>query len=130
MSVFINPSARTGCDTRSIFKWSLATFFFFKTDYHTKAKETSLTYYLLIVWGRIHEFTPFPIVLALFEMQGNSFRTGTRVAVSISFDDIYYTTIATETECKRATGVLNRLLQIYTPALLSLRHSENLKMWE
>ena len=56
------------------------------------AEEPSLPYYLPIAGGRIIEFMPFPRVLVLCEMQSVSSRIGTRVAVSISYDDNHYTT--------------------------------------
>ena len=56
------------------------------------AEETSLSYYLPIGGGRIIEFIPFPRVLVLCEMQSVSSRIWTRVAVSISYDDNYFTT--------------------------------------
>ena len=57
-----------------------------------KAEEPSLPYYLPIAGGRIIGFIPFPTVLVLSEMQSISSRIWTRVAVSISYDDNYYTT--------------------------------------
>ena len=51
--IYTNPSLQVRCDTRSIFKWSTAglksEFSFSETDCLTKAKETSLPYYLPIV---------------------------------------------------------------------------------
>ena len=44
--VFTNPSSLVGCDTRSIFKWGFNKFSFFYSCCLTKAKETSLPYYL------------------------------------------------------------------------------------
>ena len=71
--IFTNPSARAGCDTRSIFKRSLAglnsEFSFSQTSCLTKAEEPSLPYYLPIAGGRIIGFIPFPRVLVLCEMQ-------------------------------------------------------------
>ena len=58
----------------------------------TRAEELSLPYYLPIVGGRIIGFIPFPRVLVQCEMQSVSSRIWTRVAVSISYDDNYYTT--------------------------------------
>ena len=95
-SIFTNPSARAGYDTRSIFKRSLtglySEFSFSKTSCPTKAEEPSLPYYLPIVGGRIIGFIPFPGVLVLCEMQSVSTRIWTRVAVSSSYDDNHYTT--------------------------------------
>ena len=80
-----------------IFKWSLtglnSEFSFSETSCLTKAKESSLSYYLPIAGGRIIGFIPFPRVLVLCEMQSASSRIWTRVAVSISYDDNHYTTI-------------------------------------
>ena len=98
-----NPSARAGYDTRSIFKWSLtglnSEFSFSLTSFLTKAEEPSLSCYLPIAGGRIIEFIPFPRVLVLCEMQSVSSRIWTRVAVSISYDDNYYTT---DTSCYKS----------------------------
>ena len=58
----------------------------------SKTEEPSLSYYLPIAGGRIIGFIPFPRVLVLCEMQSVSSRIWTRVAVSISYDDNYYTT--------------------------------------
>ena len=59
-----NPSARVGCDTRSIFKQSLegshSEFSFSLTGYLTKAKERSLPYYLIKAG-----FITLPTVLVL-----------------------------------------------------------------
>ena len=83
-----NPSARAGCDTRSIFKRSLAglnlEFFFSKTNCHTKDEEPSLSYYLPRAGRRIIGLIPFPSVLRLCEMLSVSSRIRTRVAVSFS----------------------------------------------
>ena len=66
ISIFTNPSAREGYDTRSIFKRSLtglkSEFSFSKTSCLTKAEEPSLPYYLPIARGRIVGFIPFPRV--------------------------------------------------------------------
>ena len=94
--LFTNPSARTGYDTRSIFKWSLtgvnSEFSFSLASCLTEAEEPSLSYYLPIAGGRIIGFIPFQRVLVLCEMQSVSFRIWNRVAVSISYDDNHYTT--------------------------------------
>ena len=58
----------------------------------TKPEEPSLPYYLPIAGGRIIGFIPFPRVLVLCEIQSVSSRIGTRVAVSISYDDNHCTT--------------------------------------
>ena len=97
LTIFTNPSARTGNDTRSIFfKRSLtgltSEFSFSKNSCLTKTEEPSLPYYLPIAGGRIIGFIPFPRVLVLCEMQSDSFRIWTRVAVSISNDDNHNTT--------------------------------------
>ena len=89
--VFTNPSAPAGCNTRSIFKWSLprsnSEFSFSKTSCLT-----SSSYNIPIAGGRITGFIPFPRVLELCEMQSGLTRIWTRVAVSISFDYNHYTT--------------------------------------
>ena len=99
INVFIiitQPPARTGYDTRSIFKRSLtglnSQFSFFYTSCLTKAEEPSLPYYLPIAGGRIIGFIPFPMVLVQCEIQLVSSRIWTRVAVSITYDDNHYTT--------------------------------------
>ena len=96
--IFTNPSARTGYDTRSIFKRSLAglnsDFSFSLTSCFNQAEELSLSYYVLISGGRIIGFIPFPRTLVLCEMLTVSSRIWTRVAVSISYDDNHYTTIS------------------------------------
>ena len=60
MYIYINPSARAGYDTRSIFKWSLSglnsEYSFSQTSILTKAEEASLPYYLPIAEGRIIGF--------------------------------------------------------------------------
>ena len=88
ITMFTNPSARAGYDTRSILKWSLtglnSEFSFSLTSCLTKAEEPSLPYYLPVAGGRIIGFIPFPMVLVLCEMQSVSSRIWTRVAVSIS----------------------------------------------
>ena len=86
ITIFTNPSARAGYDTRSIFKWGLTGLiseFSFSTSCLTKAKDPRLSYYLPIAGGKIIGFIPFPRVLVLCEMQLVSFRIWTRVAVSI-----------------------------------------------
>ena len=96
ISIFTDPSARAGYDTRSIFKRSLSglnsEFSFSLTSCLTKAEESNLPYYLPIAGERIIGFIPFPRVLVLCEMQSVSSRIWTRVAVSISYDDNHYTT--------------------------------------
>ena len=93
--IFTNPSARAGYDTRSIFKQSLtgldSEFSFSYTSCLAKDEEPSLSYYLPIAGERIIGFIPFPRVLVLCEMLSVSSRIWTRVAVSISYDDNYYT---------------------------------------
>ena len=66
-------------------------FFFSETSCLTKAEEPSLPYYLPIAGGRIIGFIPFPRVLVQCEMQSESSRIWTRVAVSISYDNNHYT---------------------------------------
>ena len=100
-TIFTNPSAQAGYDTRSIFKRSLtglnSEFSFSLTSCLTKAEEPSPPYYLPIAGGRIFGFIPFPRVLVLCEMQSVRSRIWTCVAVSISCDDNHYTT---GTTCK------------------------------
>ena len=95
LTIFTNPSARVGYDTRSIFKRSLtglhSEFSFSETSCLAKAEEPSLPYYLPIAGGRVIGFIPFPRVLVLCEMQSVSSRIWTRVAVYISYDDNDYT---------------------------------------
>ena len=67
-------------------------FSFSGTSCLSKAEESSLSYYLPIAGGRIIGFIPFPMVLALCEMQSVSSKIWTRIAMSISFDDNHYTT--------------------------------------
>ena len=96
LTIYTNPSARAGYDTRSIFKRSLtgfnSEFSFSLTSCRTKTEEPSPPYYLPIAGGRIIGFIPFPRVLVLCEMQSVSSRIWTRVTVSISYDDNHYTT--------------------------------------
>ena len=65
LTIFTNPSARVGYDTRSIFKRSLtglnSVFSFSETSCLTKAEEPSLPYYLPIAGGRIIGFIPFQL---------------------------------------------------------------------
>ena len=93
---FTKPSARAGCDTRSIFKQSFAglnsEFSFSETSCLTKAEEPSPSYYLPIAGGRIIRFIPFPRVLVLCEMESVSSRIWTCVAVFIFYNDNHYTT--------------------------------------
>ena len=78
LSIFTNPFARAGYDTRSIFKQSLtglnSEFSFSKTSCLTKAEEPSLPYYLPIAGRSIIGFIPFRRVLVLCEMQSVSSR--------------------------------------------------------
>ena len=78
ISLFTNPCARTGYDTRSIFMRSLrglnSEFSFSQTSCLTKAEELSLSYYISIAGGRTFGFIPFPRVLVLCEMQSASSR--------------------------------------------------------
>ena len=67
LTIFTNPSARAGYDTRSVLKRSLTSL---NSEFSfTKAEEPSLPYYLPIAGGRIIGFIPFPRVLVLYEMQ-------------------------------------------------------------
>ena len=96
LSIFTNPTAQVGYDTRSILKRSLtglnSEFSFSETSCLTKAEEPSLPYYLPIAGRRIIGFIPFPRVLVLCKTQSVSSRIWTRVAVSISYDDNHFTT--------------------------------------
>ena len=73
LSIFTNPSAQAGYDTKSIFKRSLtglnSEFSFSWASCLTKAEEPSLSYYLPIAGGRIFRFIPSPRVLVQWEMQ-------------------------------------------------------------
>ena len=66
ITLFTNPSAQAGYDTRSIFKRSLTGL---NSEFSfPNAEEPSLPYYLPIARGRIFGFIPFPRVLVLCEM--------------------------------------------------------------
>ena len=67
-------------------------FSFSYTSCLSKPEEPSLSYYLPIAGERIIGLIPFPRVLVLWEMQSATSRIWTRVAMSISYDDNYYTT--------------------------------------
>ena len=58
---------------------------------HSKVKEPSLSFYLLIAGGKIVGCIPFPSLLALCEMQTAWSRIWTWVTMFISNDDNYYT---------------------------------------
>ena len=83
-----NPSAREGCDTRSVFKQTStglkSEFFILLTGYHTVDKEPNLSYCLSIYGGR---FIPFPRLLVQCEKQTASLRFWTRLVVSVSYDE-------------------------------------------
>ena len=70
LTLFTNPSAQAGYDTRSIFKRNLtclnSEFSISLTRCLTKAEEPSLSYYLPMAGGRI---IGSPRVLVLCEMQ-------------------------------------------------------------
>ena len=83
------------------------------------AGEPSLSYYLLIVGGRIIGFLPFTRVLVLCEMQSVSSRIWTRVAVFISDDDNNYTT-----HCMLFIG--HRLHPRYTSFSLAMVYSHEM----
>ena len=87
MWVFTNPSTWVGFDTRSIFWVEFNWFEFFLTGYLIKAKEPGLPYHLSMV-----ENYWIPRVLVLCEMYKASSRIWTCVAMSISYNDIHYTT--------------------------------------
>ena len=65
-------------------------FSFFLTGFHTRVKELSLPYYLLIAWGNIVGFIPFERVSAM-EKANSPIQVWTQVTVSISNDDNHYT---------------------------------------
>ena len=99
-SYLLNPSARAGCDTRSIFKRSLTGLnseFSLNSEFprlvaSPRLKNSVCPTILPIAGGRIIGFIPFPRVLVLCEMQSVLSRIWTRVAVSISYYDNHYTT--------------------------------------
>ena len=96
--------AQAGCDTRSIFKQSLtgldSEFSFSWTGCLTKAKESSLPYYL--AGGKIIRFIHFSWVLELCQMQSALTRIWTRVAVFISYNNNHYT-MSTSVGCVHNT---------------------------
>ena len=71
LCIFTYPTARAGCDAKSIFKRSFIKlnleFSFSKTGCHIEVEEFSLTHYLPIAGAKIIGFIPFPRVLALYE---------------------------------------------------------------
>ena len=71
--IYRTPPSRSGCDTRSIFKWIFKVFGLnfssLKTGCLSKAKEPNLPYYLPRADGRRDGFMPFPRVLARSETQ-------------------------------------------------------------
>ena len=69
------------------------------TDCHIKVKEPRLFYYLPIASGRIVGCIYFPRVLTLCEMQTDSSRVWTRIALLISDDDNKCTTSASFNYC-------------------------------
>ena len=81
--VFTTPTSQAECNMRSIFK----RFSFRWTDSHTNVEESSLTYYLSIVVGRIVDCIRFSRVLVLCEMGTTESRIWTWVTVSIFYDD-------------------------------------------
>ena len=87
------PFARGGCDTWSFINWSLSGFnseFYFKMSCRSKFKDLSL----LIAGGRIVRFMPFPMLLALYEMQTSSTRIWTRYLRSIAYNNNHFITNA------------------------------------
>ena len=96
VSIFTDPSARAGYDTRSIFKRSLIGFefrvFLLLDKLPHQMKNLVCPTILPLAGGRIIGFIPFPRVLVLCEMQSVSSRIWTRVAVSISYHDNHYAT--------------------------------------
>ena len=63
---------------------------FSKTNYLTKARDPSLSYYLLIAEDRKNGFMSFPRVLTKSKMPRASSRIWTQVADSISYADNHY----------------------------------------
>ena len=65
--LFNNPSARTGCNTRSVFKRSLtgliSKFFFSEISCQSKTKEPGLRYFSPIAGERVIGFILFPRIL-------------------------------------------------------------------
>ena len=85
--IYTNPSARAGCDTRSIFKRTLnpglnPEFSFSSAGCHTNAKKPSLPYYLPIAGWRTVRKIPFQRVLMWWEMQTAWFRIWTWIIMS------------------------------------------------
>ena len=76
--IYISPFAPAGCDTKSITMWGLIglnlEFSFSSISCHTKVKEPSLPYDLLIAGGKRVGFTSFSRVFVLREMQTASSR--------------------------------------------------------
>ena len=97
MYIFNYPSTWEGYDPRSIFKWSLIGLnselsFSLNSEFSfPKIEETSLFCYLPLAGGRITGFMHF---LRLCELQTVLSRIWTWVTMSISFDYIHYTLIA------------------------------------
>ena len=93
MYIFTNAFTWEGCNTRSIFKWSLTGLnsVFLLLDWSPNQGWRTQSYYLFIAGGRIIGFIPFPRVLMLREVQSASSRIWTCVAVSISYNDNHYT---------------------------------------
>ena len=95
-TLFTNPSARAGYDTRSMFKRSLSglnsEFSFSWTSCLIEAEEHSLPYYLAIACGRIIGFIPFPRVLVLCEMHSVSSRIWTCITCPFPTIINHYTT--------------------------------------
>ena len=79
--IYINTSARAGCDSSSIFETEVNRF------------EISLPYYLYIAARRIVGWIPFPRVLGQCEMQTDFSRIWTGFTVSISFEGNHHTMI-------------------------------------
>ena len=79
-----------GCDIKKIFKQSRnclnLEFHFSQTSCFIKAKESCLSYYLLIVGERIYTFMHLPRALAQSKMQITSSKIWTRVTNANSCD--------------------------------------------
>ena len=90
------PLQMVGYVTRSVFKWSLtglnSKFSYSETDCLTMVREPNLPNYLPIAGRKVTGFISFPSLLVLCEMQFASSRIWNVVALSIFYDDNYYTT--------------------------------------
>ena len=127
--VITNPlPARTGCDSRSIFKRSLTNlnseFSFSETDRLIKAKELSLPYYLLIAGRGLIGLILFPRVLVLCEMQCfvqdlNSCPSPTMITMDTSYLIAIYNK-------NYLLPSLGRIMNHYTTEIIEKYSSKNL----